>query len=99
MKFASFNYLCSVLIDGNKKLRKVQAFGFGTDGDTKLSDALGHNFPFPLTLRCFIHFERNIAEKLCDLGIPAKVADEFVFDIMGNRRGSTYQNGLVDCMT
>ena len=87
MKFTSFNYLASVLIDGNKKLRNIQAFG--TDGDTNLSDALGHNFPFALALRCFIHFERNIQGKLRDLGIPAKVADEFVHDIMGNHQGST----------
>jgi hypothetical protein len=58
MKFASFNYLTTVLIDGNKRLRNLQAFG--TDGDTNLSEALGHNFPFALSLRCFIHFECNL---------------------------------------
>ncbi len=97
MKFASFNYLASVMIDGNKKLRNLQAFG--TDGDTNLSEALGHNFPFALSLRCFIHFERNLHKKLHDLGIPKKVADEFVHDVMGSRHGSTYQEGLVDCIT
>ena len=97
MKFASFNYFASVLVDGNKKLRNIRAFG--TDGDTNLSDALSHNFPFALALRCFIHFERNIREKLRDYGIPPKVADEFIYDIMGNRQGSTYQEGLVDCVT
>lgn len=97
IKFASFNYLASVLIDGNKNLRNVKAFG--TDGDTNLSDALGHNFPFAIPLRCFIHFERNIREKLRDYGIPAKVADEFVYDIMGKHQGSTYQEGIVDCET
>lgn len=65
MKFASFNYFAGILIDGNKKLRHVQAFG--TDCDTNLSEALGHNFPFTLSLRCFIHFERNL-----NLGVPKK---------------------------
>lgn len=64
MEFASFNYFASVLIDGNKKLRYVQAFG--TDGDTNLSEALGHNFPFALSLCCFIHFERNLSSKILE---------------------------------
>ena len=97
MKFASFNYFASTLIDGNKKLRHIQAFG--TDGDANLSEAFSHNFPYAHSLRCFIHFERNLQEKLRELGIPAKVANEFVCDVMGNRQGSTYEAGLVDCMT
>ena len=97
VKFASFNYLASVLIDSNKRLCMVQAFG--TDGNNNLSDTLGHNFPFALSLRCFIHFERNLYSKLYDLGIPKKVADGFVHDVMGCRQGSTYQEGLVDSTT
>ncbi len=97
MKFASFNYLASVMVEGNKKLRNLQAFG--TDGVTNLSEAFGHNFPFALSLRCFIHFERNLKEKLLDLGVPKNVADEFVGDVMGSRQGGTYQEGLVDCTT
>ena len=49
MKFASFNYFASVLINEGKKLRYVQAFG--TDGGTNLSEALGHNFPFASLLK------------------------------------------------
>ena len=97
MKFASFNYLASVLIDGNKRLRNLQAFG--TDVDTNLSEALGHNFPFALSLRCFIHFERNLYSKMHDLGIPKKIADEFVHDVMGSRQGSMHQEGLVGSAT
>ena len=37
MKFTSFNYLASTLIDGNKNLRYIQAFG--TDGDNNLNEA------------------------------------------------------------
>ena len=97
MKFASFNYFASVLIHESKKLRYVRAFG--TDGDTNLSGALGHNFPFALSLLCFIHFERNLCSKLHDIGISKEVANEFIHDVMGNRAGGTYQEGLVDCTT
>ena len=98
MKFSSFNYLASVLIEANKKnLRNHQAFG--TDGDINLSEAFSHNFPFALSLRCFIHFERNLQSKLHELGIPNKVADEFGHDVMGYYKGGTYQEGLVDCVT
>jgi hypothetical protein len=95
MKFTSFNYFASSLIDADKSLRYVQAFG--TDGDTNLSDALSHCFPFATVLRCFIHFERNMYDKLRELNIPKKVADEFVRDVMGFRIDDTYQKGLVDC--
>ena len=95
MKFTSFNYFAASLIDADKGLRYVQAFG--TDGDTNLSDALSHSFPFATVLRCFIHFERNLYEKLRELNVPKRIADEFVRDIMGFRAGDTYQKGLVDC--
>ncbi len=95
MKFTSFNFLAGSLIDADKKLRHVQAFG--TDGDSNLSDALSRSFPFAIVLRCFIHVERNLRDKLRDLNIPRKVADEFVRDIMGYRSGDTYERGLVDC--
>lgn len=97
MKFASFNYLASSLIDGNKNLRNVQAFG--TDGDVNLSEALGHNFPIAVSQWCFIHFERNLLSKLKELGIPHKVAEEYVRDIFGSWEGNKYQKGLVDCKT
>ena len=97
MKFTSFNYFASSLIDADKSLRYVQAFG--TDGDTNLSDALSHCFPFATVLRCFIHFERNLHGKLRELNIPKKIADEYVRDVMGFRIGDTYQKGLVDCVS
>ena len=96
MRFASFNYFASVLI-GNNKLRHIQAFG--TDCDTNLSEALGDNFPFAFSLRCFIHFERNLCSKLHNLGTPKKMANEFIHDVMGHCEGGTYQEDLVDCAT
>ena len=64
-----------------------------------MNEALGHNFPFALLLQCFIHFKCNLYSKLHDLGIPKKVADEFVNDAMGSHQGSTYQEGRIDCVT
>ena len=73
-----------------KDLKQVLAFG--TDGDKAMVEALSHNFPFAAQLRCFIHFRKNIEQKLRDLGIPSKVSQEFIADIFGN----TYEEGLVD---
>ena len=91
MDFATFNYFSSSLIGFNKKLWDLRAFG--TDGQESLIDAFSHSFQ----LRCFIHFKRNINEKLKEYGIPHKIAQEYVDDIFGCNRGSTYMTGLVDC--
>ena len=59
---------CSAsLNDADKSMWYVQAFG--TDGDTNLSDALSHCFPFA-TFRYFIHVEHNLHEKLREFNIP-----------------------------
>lgn len=94
MQFSTFNYFASTLIGSNKMLRNVLAFG--TDGDKNLTEALGHNFPFALQLRCFLHFKRNVKEKLHDLGIPKNVSQEFLDDIFGKCDGSSKVEGLVD---
>ena len=95
MDFATFNYFSSSLIGFNKKLRNVHAFG--TDGQDSIIDAFSHSFPSAVQLRCFIHFKKNIVEKLKEYGIPRKVLQEYVDDIFGCYRGSTYMEGLVDC--
>ena len=38
-------------------------------------------------------------DKLRELNIPKKIADEFVRDIMGFHTGDIYQKGLVDCVS
>ena len=50
-----------------------------------------------MQLRCFIHFKKNIVDKLKEYGIPHKVSQEYVDDIFGCYHGSTYMEGLVDC--
>ena len=71
---------------------------FKHDGDTNSVMLLVIAFLLlQFFLHCFIHFERNLHDKLHELNIPKKIADEFVRDVMGFRRGETYQKGLVDC--
>ena len=94
MQFATFNYFASTLIGSNKQIRNVLAFG--TDGDKNLTEALGHNFPFALQLRCFIHFKKNVQEKLRDLGLPSHISQQFLDDIFGKRDGNLKIEGLVD---
>ena len=55
-----------------------------------------HNFPYAIHLRCFIHFKRNIKERLKNYEIPAKEASEFIADILGKRVDNTFQIGLVE---
>ena len=68
MAFSTFNYFSSTLVGFSKKLRQLAAFG--TDGQESLIDAFSLSFPFALQLRCFIHFKKNISEKLKGYGIP-----------------------------
>ena len=95
MDFSTFNYFSSTLVGFSKRLRNLSAFG--TDGQEALIDAFSHCFPNAVQLRCFIHFKRNVSEKLKEYGIPTGVAEEFLSNIFGKRSGSTYNEGLVDC--
>ena len=96
LKFSTFNYFFRTLVSANKQLRHILAVG--SDGDEALVQALSHNFPFAQQLRCFLHVEKNIREKLRSLAIPSKVVDEFIHDIFGHRLGHT-KEGLVDCVS
>lgn len=91
---SAFNYFMSTLIGCRRELRHVMAYG--TDGDKAIIEAMTHSFPYAIQLRCFIHFRRNVKEKLKILGIPSLVSQEFLGDIFGKRVGNTFQEGLVD---
>ena len=54
--YAAYSYLFSTLIDLNKNLQNLYAFG--TDGEKNLSDALSRHFPFAAHVRCFRHFTK-----------------------------------------
>ena len=69
---------------------------FGTDGDKNLTEALGHNLPFALQLRCFIHFKKSVQEKLRDLCLPSLYIPAVLDDIFGKHDGNLKIEGLVD---
>ena len=92
--FSSFNYFISTLISHSKHLRNILCFG--TDGDKALVEALSHNFQLAIQLRCFIHFKKNVHEKLHSLGFSSSLAKEMLSDIFGKHTGSCYSEGLVD---
>ena len=69
---------------------------FGTDGDQNLTDACGHNFPNAVQIRCFIHYKRNLQEKLHDLGIPKPTSDLFLDDVFGKSERNVRMEGQVD---
>ena len=90
--FPAFNYFCSTLVGLHKGLKQVLAFG--TDGGKALVEALSHNFPFAAQLRCFLHFKKNVEQKLRELGIPSQISQEYIADIFGKKVGNTYEEGL-----
>ena len=87
----AFNYFCSTLVGLHKGLKQILAFG--TDGDKAL---VSHNFPFAAQLRCFLHFKKNVEQKLRELGIPSQISQEYIANIFGKKVGNTYEEGLVD---
>ena len=93
--FSTFNYFASTLVGCRPKLRQILAFG--SDGDKALVEAFTHNFPYAIQLCCFIHFQRNVEEKLKSLGFSSAVSQEFLDDIFGKQIRNSYQEGLVDC--
>lgn len=92
--FPSFNYFASTLIGLRKELKHVLAFG--SDGDKAIVEALSHNFPFAIQLRCSLHFKKNVEQKLKEFGIPTQIMQQFLSDIFGKHAANTYQEGLVD---
>ena len=95
--FPSSNYFAATLINHNKKLRN--ALCFGTDGDKALVETFEDNFPYALQLWCFVHFKKNVQEKLRSIGFPSSVSDKVLADIFGKQTGSVYREGLVDCVS
>ena len=69
--FTVFNYFASTLVGCRQELRKL--LSFGSDGDKALVEAFTHNFPNAIQPKCFIHFKRNVQEKLKEYGFAASV--------------------------
>ena len=55
-----------------------------------------HEFGFAQHLTCFIHVRRNIKDKLSECSIPHELAGVILNDILGQKLGTVFQEGLVD---
>ena len=89
-----YNSFSSGLTGLNKKLSIICAFG--TDGETALIEAFHQQCRNAVHLTCFIHCRENIKRELCELNVPSDAIKEYLFDIFGGQRGTTFVEGLAD---
>ena len=94
--FSSYLFFASSLIGQNRQLEGIRAIG--TDGEQPLIDAFLHEFGFAQHLTCFIHVRQNVKDKLNECGIPHDLSSSILNDIFGQRLGTVFQEGLVDCV-
>lgn len=80
-EFSAYHFFFSSLIGLQHDLVNLQAFG--TDGEAALVNALSVSFPKACHVRCFLHFKRNIEQKLKELNIPNSVAREAFMPSIG----------------
>ena len=92
--FACYNSFASAILGLNKNLANIQAFG--TDGERPLIEAFSQQCHMATHLTCFTHCRGNIKRKLRELCVPSEVISEYLFEIFGGQRGTTYVEGLVD---
>ena len=71
----------SALVGDCNELAELLAFG--TDGEQGLVKALKMQFKDAIHLRCFIHFRRNLSDKLKELGVSQTVASKILGDVFG----------------
>jgi len=91
---STYSYFAHTLVSLHEPLNGVLAVG--TDGAKALISSLQEHLRFAVFLRCFIHFEENIKSYILSIGIPSKVCKEYLYDIFGEMRGSTFYRGIVD---
>ena len=82
----------SSLLRLKPQLASLQAYG--TDGEQALLNALESCFPHSIGLRCFLHMQGNIEDKL--KGSSAAVKKSIIHDIFGYQSGDVYNKGIVD---
>ena len=92
--FGCYNSFASGLLGLNKNLANIKAFG--TDGEGPLIDAFSQQCHFATFLTCFTHCRGNIKRKLQELGAPSDIISEYLFEIFGGQRGTTFVEGLAD---
>ena len=91
--FESYNFFFSKLVEMNKNM--VAVLAFGTDGEEALTQALQRNFYHALHLRCFTHFKDNCKEEL--KLIPHGLQAEFLADVLGGIKKKTKEEDIY-CM-
>ena len=94
--FVTYLFFASSLVGQCPQLQVIRAFG--TDGEKPLIDFFNHEFGFAQHLTYFIHVRRNIKEKLQLCCIPSDVAQQVMNDIFGQRRGTVFEEGIVDAV-
>ena len=72
----------------------------GTDRETALSNALLMAFENAVHLRCFNHVNKNVKNKLKDIGVSKTDKTRILTDIFGSTGDiSLKMTGLTDCFT
>ena len=82
----------SCLLRLEPRLESIQAYG--TDGERALVNAIRTCFPSGIGLRCFIHIQNNIEERL--KGSSSAVERAIVRDVFGYQMGNVYNKGIAD---
>ena len=95
--FSCYNSFASGLMGLNKNLSNICAFG--TDGEAALIEAFQQQCPFATHLLCFTHCRENIKRKLRELHLPSSVSAEYLLDIFGGHKGTTFVEGLADAQS
>ena len=92
--YSCYNSFSSGLAGLNKSLSNICVFG--TDGEIALIEAFQQQCKNAIHLTCFTHCRENIKRKLRELHVPTDIIKEYVFEIFGGQRGTTFVEGLVD---
>ena len=92
--FSCYNSFSSGLTGLNKNLSNIRAFG--TDGETALIEAFQQQCRNAVHLTCFTHCRENIKRKLRELNVPSDAIKEYLFEIFGGQRDTTFVEGLAD---
>lgn len=91
----SYKILPQVIAEKYPEFQNLRCIG--TDGEKSLVQAYSDICKNAIHLRCFIHFKRNIEEKLKSIGIDEGNRKQILFDLFGKQIGSTLEEGIVDC--
>ena len=94
--FSCYNSFAAGLTGLNKSLASI--YSFGTDGEVPLIEAFKQQCPLSIHLICFSHCRENIKRNR-DLSVPSSLINEYVLEIFGGQKGTTFIQGLADAMS